>query len=45
MQGFADAEVHFLASFYSVAAMDGQTAEHLQQSICEFSRDEILTVM
>ncbi|KAI5671312.1 hypothetical protein M9H77_11676 [Catharanthus roseus] len=45
VQGFADAEVHFLASFYSVAAMDGQTAEHLQQSICEFSRDEILTVM
>lgn len=45
VQGFSDAEVHFLSSFYSVAAMDGQTAEHLQQSICEYSRDEILTVM
>lgn len=45
VQGFSDAEVHFLSSFYSVAAMDGQTAEHLRQSICEYSRDEILTVM
>lgn len=40
-----EAEVHFVASFYSIAAMDGQTAEHLQQTICEYSRDEIHTVM
>ncbi|XP_031266920.1 uncharacterized protein At3g52155, chloroplastic-like isoform X2 [Pistacia vera] len=34
-----------LSSFYSVAAMDGQTAEHLQQAICKYSTDEIVTVM
>lgn len=45
VRGFLEAEVHFLSSFYSVAAMDGQTAEHLQQAIREYSRDEILTVM
>ncbi|KDP29022.1 hypothetical protein JCGZ_16411 [Jatropha curcas] len=43
--GFVDAEVHFIPSFYSIAALDGQTAEHLQQAICRYSRDEILTVM
>lgn len=43
--GFQDAEVYFISSFYSIAAMDGQTAEHLQQAICRYSRDEILTVM
>lgn len=45
VRGFSDAKVHFISSFYSIAAMDGQTAEHLQQAICKFSRDEILTVM
>ncbi|XP_034698819.1 uncharacterized protein At3g52155, chloroplastic [Vitis riparia] len=45
VRGFSEAEVHFISSFYSIAAMDGQTAEHLQQAICKFSRDEILTVM
>ncbi|XP_058113045.1 uncharacterized protein At3g52155, chloroplastic isoform X2 [Magnolia sinica] len=45
VRGFLEAEVHFIASFYSIAALDGQTAEHLQQTICEYSRDEILTVM
>ncbi|OVA19692.1 Histidine phosphatase superfamily [Macleaya cordata] len=45
VQGFLEAEVHFISSFYSIAAMDGQTAEHLQQAICEYSRDEMLTVM
>ncbi|KAL3519243.1 hypothetical protein ACH5RR_017392 [Cinchona calisaya] len=45
VRGFLEAEIHFLSSFYSVAAMDGQTAEHLQQAIREYSRDEILTVM
>ncbi|KAI4298865.1 hypothetical protein L6164_032379 [Bauhinia variegata] len=39
------AEVHFVSSFYSIAAMDGQTAEHLQKVICRYSRDEILTIM
>lgn len=42
---FLEAEIHFLSSFYSVAAMDGQTAEHLERSICEYARAEILTVM
>lgn len=45
VQNFLKAEVHFIPSFYSIAAMDGQTAEHLQQAICKFARDEILTVM
>ncbi|KAF9664307.1 hypothetical protein SADUNF_Sadunf16G0004700 [Salix dunnii] len=42
---FLDSEVHFISSFYSIAAMDGQTADHLQQAICNYSRDDILTVM
>ncbi|KAJ6300961.1 hypothetical protein OIU76_021715 [Salix suchowensis] len=42
---FLDSEVHFISSFYSIAAMDGQTADHLQQAICNYSRDGILTVM
>lgn len=45
VQAFLEAEVHFISSFYSVAAMDGQTAEHLRQAICKYSRDEIFTVM
>ncbi|XVF75127.1 hypothetical protein PTKIN_Ptkin13bG0162700 [Pterospermum kingtungense] len=45
VRGFIEAEVHFISSFYSIAAMDGQTAEHLQRIICQYSRDEILTIM
>ncbi|KAL2904593.1 hypothetical protein RDABS01_003303 [Bienertia sinuspersici] len=45
VKGFLQATVHYIPSFYSVAAMDGQTAEHLQQMICKFSSDDILTVM
>ncbi|XP_073058783.1 uncharacterized protein At3g52155, chloroplastic-like [Primulina eburnea] len=45
VQGFLEAKVHFISSFYSIAAMDGQTAEHLQQAICRYSGDEILTIM
>ncbi|XP_042518861.1 uncharacterized protein At3g52155, chloroplastic isoform X1 [Macadamia integrifolia] len=45
VQGFLEAEVHLFSSFYSIAAMDGQTAEHIQKAVCEYSRDEILTVM
>ncbi|KAI3680420.1 hypothetical protein L6452_35190 [Arctium lappa] len=45
VQAFLEAEIHFISSFYSVAAMDGQTADHLQQAICRYARDEILTVM
>lgn len=45
VESFLEAEVHFFSSFYSIAAMDGQTAEHLQKAICKYSRDEILTVM
>ncbi|XP_022926854.1 uncharacterized protein At3g52155, chloroplastic isoform X1 [Cucurbita moschata] len=43
--GFSEAEVHFIPSFYSIAAMDGQTAEHLQQVISNYSRNDIITVM
>lgn len=43
--GFLEAKVHFISSFYSIAAMDGQTAEHLQQAICKYSKDDIFTVM
>ncbi|KAL2475794.1 Phosphoglycerate mutase family protein [Abeliophyllum distichum] len=45
VRGFLEAKVHFISSFYSIAAMDGQTAEHLQQAICKYSKDDILTVM
>ncbi|KAL5769374.1 hypothetical protein ACOSQ2_016157 [Xanthoceras sorbifolium] len=45
VHGFLEAEVHFISSFYSVAAMDGQTADHLQHAISKYARDEILTVM
>ncbi|KAL4627959.1 hypothetical protein ACB092_05G204000 [Castanea dentata] len=45
VRGFLEAEVHFFSSFYSIAAMDGQTADHIQQVICKYTRDEILTVM
>ncbi|KAL2996995.1 hypothetical protein AAZX31_09G017700 [Glycine max] len=45
VQELVEAEVHFVSSFYSIAAMDGQTAEHLQKIICKYSRDEILTIM
>ena len=41
----SDAEVHFLGSFYSVSAMDGQTAHHLQETICKYARDDMFTVM
>ncbi|CAH9086148.1 unnamed protein product [Cuscuta europaea] len=45
VRGFFEAEVHFLSSFYFVAAMDGQTGEHLRQAICKYSADNVLTVM
>ncbi|WJX27398.1 hypothetical protein P8452_16217 [Trifolium repens] len=45
VQELLEAEVHFVSSFYSIAAMDGQTADHLQKVICRYSSDEILTVM
>lgn len=45
VRAFLEAEVHLVSSFYSVAAMDGQTAQHLQQTICRYSRNDILTIM
>ncbi|XP_074303044.1 uncharacterized protein At3g52155, chloroplastic isoform X1 [Silene latifolia] len=45
VRSFLHAAVHFCPSFYSVAAMDGQTSEHLQEMICKFSSDDIFTVM
>ncbi|KAL2622368.1 hypothetical protein R1flu_002573 [Riccia fluitans] len=40
-----EAEVHFLSSFYSVAAMDGETLQHLQEIIYKYSKDDIQTIM
>lgn len=40
-----DAEVRFLGSFYSVAAMDGQTAQHIQENVLKFTRDDVTTIM
>ncbi|XP_059439882.1 uncharacterized protein At3g52155, chloroplastic isoform X3 [Corylus avellana] len=45
VRDFLEAEVCFISSFYSIAAMDGQTADHLQHVICKHSKDEILTVI
>ncbi|KAK4759297.1 hypothetical protein SAY87_022428 [Trapa incisa] len=45
VKSFLEAEIYLISSFYSIAAMDGQTAEHLQKAICKYSRDEIGTVM
>ncbi|XP_019440075.1 PREDICTED: uncharacterized protein LOC109345490 isoform X1 [Lupinus angustifolius] len=45
VQELLEAEVHFIPSFYSIAAMDGQTAEHLQKVICKYTKDEMLTIM
>ncbi|KAK9705306.1 hypothetical protein RND81_07G046900 [Saponaria officinalis] len=45
VKSFLHAVVHFCPSFYSVAAMDGQTSEHLQEMIGKFSTDDILTIM
>nr|GEW87370.1 hypothetical protein [Tanacetum cinerariifolium] len=45
VRAFLEAEVHFISSFYSVAAMDGQTAHHLQRAISKYSTDDILTLM
>ncbi|KAH8939210.1 hypothetical protein BDL97_15G026800 [Sphagnum fallax] len=40
-----EVEVRFLGSFYAIAAMDGQTAQHLQENILKYSRDDVTTVM
>lgn len=45
VDGFMEANVHFIPSFYSIAAMDGQTAEHLQQIVSKYSTPDITTVM
>ncbi|KAL0738261.1 hypothetical protein Bca4012_014471 [Brassica carinata] len=45
VDGFMEANVHFIPSFYSIAAMDGQTAEHIQQIISKYSTPDITTVM
>lgn len=49
MQGrysaLADADVRFLGSFYSVAAMDGQTAQHIQENVLKYAGDDITTIM
>lgn len=45
VDGFMEANVHFIPSFYSIAAMDGQTADHLQHIISKYSSPDITTVM
>jgi polyadenylate-binding protein len=45
VDGFMEANVHFIPSFYSIAAMDGQTAEHLQNIISKYSTPDISTIM
>ena len=45
VQGFSKADVRFISSFYSIAAMDGQTAEHIQNVICRYSSNDIVTIM
>ncbi|GJP38178.1 hypothetical protein CLOM_g22632 [Closterium sp. NIES-68] len=43
--GFAEAEARFLGSFYSVAAMDGQTARHLHETVVRLAPEFADTVM
>ncbi|KFK34469.1 hypothetical protein AALP_AA5G149300 [Arabis alpina] len=45
VDGFLEANVHLIPSFYSIAAMDGQTAQHLQQIVSKYSTPDITTVM
>ncbi|XP_024013634.1 uncharacterized protein At3g52155, chloroplastic isoform X2 [Eutrema salsugineum] len=45
VDGFMEANVNFVPSFYSIAAMDGQTADHLQQIITKYSTPDITTIM
>ena len=45
MKDVLKVEVHYIPSFYSVAAMNGRTDHHLQQAVCNYSRKDILTVM
>ncbi|KAJ4900166.1 Phosphoglycerate mutase family protein [Raphanus sativus] len=45
VDGFMEANVHFIPSFYSIAAMDGQTADHLHHVISKYSSPDITTVM
>ncbi|KAJ7553314.1 hypothetical protein O6H91_06G092600 [Diphasiastrum complanatum] len=42
---YLEAEVHFLGSYYAIAAMDGETTKHLQETVCRFSKDNTTTVM
>lgn len=37
VEDFRDVEVRFLGSYYSIAAMDGQTAEHLRDTVLKFT--------
>lgn len=42
---FVEGEVRYFSSFYSVAAMDGQTVQHLQDIICQYTKDDVTTIM
>jgi hypothetical protein len=42
---YLEGEVQYFSSFYSVAAMDGQTVQHLQEIICKHSKDDVTTIM
>eukprot|EP00897_Mesotaenium_endlicherianum_P005344 jgi/Mesen1/4838/ME000244S04017 len=45
VKAFKEAEVVLLGSYYSIAAMDGQTAKHLHDTVLEHSNDSQTTVM
>ncbi|CAM6096562.1 unnamed protein product [Calypogeia fissa] len=42
---FLEGEVRYFSSFYSIAAMDGQTVQHLQEIICKYSKTDVTTIM
>ncbi|KAK9156466.1 hypothetical protein Sjap_003946 [Stephania japonica] len=41
VRALLDAIVYFIPSFYSISAMDGQTAHHLQQAVIAYPKDHM----
>lgn len=41
----AEAETRFLGSYYTKSQLDGQTAQHLRETICKYAADALATVM
>eukprot|EP00271_Cylindrocystis_brebissonii_P018709 TRINITY_DN5428_c0_g1_i1.p1 TRINITY_DN5428_c0_g1~~TRINITY_DN5428_c0_g1_i1.p1 ORF type:complete len:313 (+),score=11.89 TRINITY_DN5428_c0_g1_i1:320-1258(+) len=42
---FASTEVRFLGSYYSIAAMDGQTAQHLKETVVQYADSSSTTTV